>query len=78
MCRLMTGREAINELNDIINIPFAVIPCTNKAVTQQSYSGAQINRIRFLIDYVHGKLPVDDDNASCIVVSDNPLINEAF
>jgi len=64
--RLMTGREAINELNDIINDTdhgslSTTIHCNDEMFATDGLTTDQLNRIRFLIDYVYGELPTDPD-----------------
>lgn len=51
MCRLMTSREAIAELRDLLP------ECT----TTTHWEPDQLDRIHFLIDYVESRQPVDPD-----------------
>jgi hypothetical protein len=50
--RLMTGREALNELHSLLPHP-----CT----TTTHWDAGELERIHFLLDYIHGKLPADPD-----------------
>lgn len=50
--RIMTGREATNELFDLL-------PSPGSSTTH--WDDGQLERIHFLIDYIHGKFPADPD-----------------
>ena len=70
--RLMTGREALEELNDLIEgkpntlVTYEARKYTKKAEpSKKLLKRARLNRMRFLVDYIHGKLPIDADHEGC-------------
>jgi hypothetical protein len=63
--RLMTGREAVAELSDLIEGKANTLVTYDAGQRNVSIERARLDRMRFLIDYIHGKLPADTDHGGC-------------
>lgn len=63
--RLMSGREAIDELSGLIEVSARQTISLANMKTDLDEFKTRLDRTRFLIDYVHGKLPRDTDKGCC-------------
>lgn len=72
--RLMSGREALAELTSLVNGEDNTLVtyearkyCKTAEPSKKLIKKARKQRIHFLIDYIHGRLPVDQpDEPGCI------------